>query len=149
MKGSCSNIYQTARKSAGMTQDNAAAMLGVSPRSVSDYESDKTVPPDDIVCSMIEVYKANWLGYQHLRSSTEVGQRYLPEIDFSDLPKSVLRFQKEVGDISQINRDMIEIACDGVIDREEKDKWKSVTKEIVEMAGAAFAVIYARLEMRS
>ncbi len=143
MKKRCVNIYKTARKSAGYTQEQAAEILHVSPRTLSDYESGKTIPGDDIVCKMIEIYDANWLAYEHLKQSTEIGKRFLPDIDFTDLAKSVLKLQKEVRDLETVNDDMIDIACDGVIEEDERSKWKNVVKEISEMAGAALAVIFS------
>lgn len=144
MNKRCENIYKTARKNAGMTQEEAAELLHISTRSLAAYESGRTVPPDDIVCGMIEIYKAKWLGYQHLKQSSYVGQKYLPELNISDLPKSVLRLQKETRDLDVVNDDMIDIACDGIVDDTEKERWQHVTKEIDEMAGAALAVIFAR-----
>lgn len=144
MSRCCENIYQNARKSANLTQQQAAELLHISPRTLCDYESGKTVPADDIVCNMIEVYGTEWLGYQHLKQSTLVGQKYLPDIECSDLAKSVLRLQKEVSDLDNVNRDMIDIACDGVIHDHEEPRWRNITKEIYEMAGAALAVIFSR-----
>ncbi|NSW92860.1 MAG: helix-turn-helix transcriptional regulator, partial [Firmicutes bacterium] len=66
MQRTCGNIYQTARKVAGLTQEQAAERLNVSVRSLADYEIGKTVPKDDIVCAMMRSYGTRWLGYQHL-----------------------------------------------------------------------------------
>ena len=140
------NIYKTARQSAGFTQEQAAELLHLSIRSLSDYEGGKTIPGDDIVCGMIETYKTEWLGYEHLKRSAEVGQRYLPDIDLTDLAKSVLRLQKEVADVVQVNPDMVEVACDGIVDGHEEEKWQTITKEINDMAGAALAVGFSQKE---
>lgn len=142
----CGNIYRFARVSADISQEVAAELLHTSSRSLSDYEACRTTPPDDIVCSMVEVYSANWLAYEHLRISSKVGQMFLPVIDFSDLPKAVLRFQKEVGDIQLVSRDMIEIACDGAVDQKEEARWHPVVREVQEAIGAAFSVIFAHHE---
>lgn len=144
MNKRCENIYKTARKNAGMTQEEAAEMLHISTRSLTDYESGRTIPPDDIVCSMCQVYGKPELGYQHLKNSSEVGRRFLPDLNITDLAKAVLRLQKETRDLDNVDADMIAIACDGIIDDSEQEKWKTVKKEISEMAGAALAVIFAR-----
>lgn len=143
MRECCGNIYQAARKSAGFTQDNAAELLHISVRSLGAYETGETTPPDDVVCNMVEIYEAKYLGYLHLKNSTEVGRKYLPEINLTDIAKSVLKLQKEVGDLSKINSAMIEIACDGEVDGKEKGQWREITREIDEMAGAALAVTFA------
>ena len=139
MKKRCRNIYRIARKSAGLTQEEAAELLNVSPRTLSDYEQGKTIPPDDVVCRMIEVYKADWLAYKHLKQ-TEIGNRYLPNIDSTDLAKSVLRLQKEVRDFQVISNEIIDIACQGMI--KEHDKWRSIVEKINGMVGAALSVVF-------
>lgn len=142
MKDKCISIYQLARNSTELTRECAAEMLHVSVRSLADYELGNTVPPDDVVCRMIDIYKCNWLGYEHLKN-TEVGKRFLPNLDYTDLARSVLKFQKEVKDLDTVHTDMVDIACDGIVDKHEESKWHHVTKEIKEMAGAALAIIFA------
>lgn len=144
----CGNIYRISRVSADVSQEVAAELLHISSRSLSDYEAGRTTPPDDIVCAMVEVYSAHWLAYEHLRISSKVGQMFLPEIDFSDLPKAVLRFQKEVGDIQLISRDMVEIACDGTVDHTEIERWHHVGREVTEAIGAAFSVVFSHQQPR-
>lgn len=144
MKGRCENIYKIARSYTDLTQEKASELLHISPRSLSDYEANKTIPGDDIVCMMVESYGTDWLAYEHLKQSTVVGQRYLPSIDFTDLAKSVLRLQKEVRDVECVNNDMVDIACDGIVEEHENDKWNQVVKEINEMAGAALAVVFSK-----
>lgn len=138
------NIYKNARKTTIFTQEKAAEFIGVSKDSLSAYERGITPTPDDIVCKMIDLYKSEWLAYEHLRKSTEVGRRYLPKIHYSDIAKSVLKFQKEVNDLENISNDMITIACDGVIEKHERNKWLEVTKEIEEVAGAALSLIFTK-----
>ncbi len=144
MQCSCTNIYQAARNTADLTQLSAAESLLVSPRSLSDYETGKTPVPDDVACRMIEIYGVPWLAYEHLRQSTKVGQRFLPEILHTDLAKSVLKLQKEVGDLKPINADMIEIACDGTIEEHEMRKWDHIKKELRDIAGAALSLVFAK-----
>lgn len=149
MQGRCGNIYKAARKSAGLTQEQAAELLHISVRSLAEYEAGRTIPPDDVVCRMIEVYGAEWLGYEHLKHSTEVGRRYLPDLELTDLAKSVLRLQKEVADVETIKPKMVEVACDGEVHPHEEEVWHKVTKEVLEMAGAALAVVFSQKEKRA
>lgn len=44
MQNDCTNIYQNARKVAGLTQERAAELLGLSPRSLTDYEGGLRLP---------------------------------------------------------------------------------------------------------
>lgn len=142
MKRTCRNIYQAARKIAGFGQEHAAELLNVSVRSLADYESGRTIPNDDIVCNMIKIYNSRILAYLHLKSNTEVGRRYLPDIHTSDLAQSVLRLHKEVDDLKLVNSDMIEIACDGKVEHHETQRWNIVKKEVNEIAGAALSLIF-------
>jgi len=144
MKGMCRNIYQAARLNAGFTQLMAAEHLNVSVRSLADYETNRTIPQEDIVCAMVKLYGAKWLVYMHMKQNTLLGRLFLPEVEFSDVAKSVLRLQKEMYDLSKINNSMIEIACDGIVDKYEEQKWERITKEVDDVAGAAMALIFSK-----
>lgn len=144
MQSDCINIYKKARVAAGIkSQQIAAEKLHISVRSLADYETGFTVPPEDIVCGMIELYKNRWLGYQHLQEHSEIGRRYLPKIQETDLAVAVLKLQKEVRDIDSIQSAMIEVACDGKVDHHERPLWGNVEKEVSEVAGAAMALVFA------
>lgn len=143
MTGCCGNIYKNARRVAGLTQEQAAEMLFISVRSVAEYEAGRIIPPDDVVCRMIELYRARHLAYLHLKNSSEVGRRYLPDLDIVDLPRSVLRLQKEVKDVTDINPDIVDVACDGIIGEHEHHIWMRVEKELTEMVSAGLSVIFS------
>ena len=138
------SIYQLARNNARLTQEQAAELLHISVRSLADYESGATTPNGDIVYDMVDIYDANWLGYEHLRQSSKVGQRCLPKLNITDLAQSVLSLQKESTDVENIKPHMIKIASNGKVDDHEVERWEKVTKEILEMAGAALSVVYTR-----
>ena len=63
-----------------------------------------------------------------------------------DLPMSVLKLQKEVDDVTSIRRDIVEVVCDGKIDKEELHKWQNIVKELQEMIGAGLSVIFSQKE---
>jgi transcriptional regulator with XRE-family HTH domain len=140
------NIYKKARKFAGLTIEKAAEKIGVAPRTLAGYEKGEYTPPADIVCNMCKAYRTDWLAYEHLQGSSPLGQRYLPEIDFSSLPTTVLRFQKEMADAHRIIGDMVEVTCDGKIDKHEFEVWDAVTKEVRELVGAGLALMFVEKE---
>lgn len=144
MKRTCGNIYKTARRNAGLTQEQAAEQLYISVRSLAEYEAGRTIPPDDVVCRMVDVYGDKSLAYLHLKQSTEVGRKFLPDLHILDLPRSVLKLQKEVKDVTDINPEMIDVACDGVVDERERETWQNIEKELLEMVGAGLSVVFAR-----
>ncbi|AIY79456.1 helix-turn-helix family protein [Clostridium botulinum 202F] len=138
------NIYQIARESTGLTQERACELLDISVDSVRAYEGGKRVPPDRVVIKMIEIYNAQYLAYQHLKTSAEVGQKYLPNIEIKELPLAMLRLQKEVSDFIKLKDEMIEITCDGIIDDEEKPRWEKIMKELDDVVEAIMALKFAK-----
>lgn len=144
MKNTCGNIYKSARRTAGLTQEQAAEKLYISVRSLAEYEAGRTIPPCDVVCRMVDVYGAKHLAYLHLKQSTEVGRRFLPELHILDLPRSVLKLQKEVKDVTDIHPEIVDVACDGTVDEHESETWRSIERELMEMVGAGLSVVFAR-----
>lgn len=143
MNDRCRSIYQIARMSAGLTQYEAAEQLNISIRTLGGYESLNPIPHDEIVCLMVDVYDARWLGYEHLRMS-KLGMQILPEINIEDKALSVLVLQKECSDVDDVKNSMISIVCDGRIESHEEKQWKRVTKEVFEMAGAALSIVFTK-----
>ncbi len=144
MNKGCRSIYQIARVNAGFTQEEAANMLYIGTRTLSGYEACDPIPNGDIVHGMVDLYKAKWLGYEHLRMSTKIGKTCLPKINYQDLAKSVLVLQKETSEVDEVKPCMIKIACDGKVDEHEAERWDEVTKEVFEMAGAALSVVFSK-----
>ncbi|MHC1723018.1 MAG: helix-turn-helix domain-containing protein [Aminipila sp.] len=138
------NIYQIARESKGMTQEKAAELLNISVESMRAYEGDKRVPPDKVVIRMIEVYETQYLAYQHLKTSAEVGQTYLPQVELKDLPTAMLRLQKEVTDFIKCKDELIDITCDGVIDDSEKPRFQEILKELDDITVAIYSLKFAK-----
>lgn len=146
MQRKCRNIYQVARLYAGYNQETAAELINVSVESIRAYERGATIPPSATVLRMIDVYETPWLGYQHLKISDPVGQKHLPNIEFRNLPVSVLQLQKEMADTNAISGEMIEITCDGKVDKHEESRWSHVHKELRDLISAALSVIFAPLD---
>lgn len=82
MSNDCENLYKVCRTSAGLTQEQAAELLGVAPRTLSDYENERTRVPDDIVDAMSRIYKEPRLPAEskrdRLHGSSLVCQQELP-----------------------------------------------------------------------
>jgi transcriptional regulator with XRE-family HTH domain len=147
MNKCCGFIYKTGRDHADLTQEKAVEALHVSIRALSDYENGKVVPPDDVVMRMAEVYKYPQLEWLHLYHNNPIGQRILPEYQQCDLPMATVRFIKEHGDVSDLQRRILAIAADGVITEDEMPEWRIVTREITEMLAAAVTLLFIPLTM--
>lgn len=74
------NIYETARRAAGMTQERWSEAIGVSVDSVRLYESGRGMPSDDIVVRMADVSGMQSLCVTYLRDKSTVAAMLLPQI---------------------------------------------------------------------
>ena len=96
------NIYQAAREAAGMTQERAAELIGLSVESIRSYETEKRIPADETVIKMAEIYGgANYLAYQHLKHKTMLGNAILPDVSEVPLSQAALQMIHEMNDFIQ------------------------------------------------
>ena len=79
MSNNCENRYKMSRNNAGLTQEQAADVLHISVRTLSDYENGHAVPSDETVLAMVDIYSCPLLGWWHLKKSP-LGNRVLPDI---------------------------------------------------------------------
>lgn len=86
------NIYKLAREIAGYTQEQAAPLLGVSVHTISDYETDKTQIPSDIVEKMMDIYELPSLGFWHLQYVDPIGRKCLARQTYEPESKRELAF---------------------------------------------------------
>ena len=142
MQNDCANIYQTARKVAGLTQERAAELLGLSPRSLADYEAGLRLPPNDVADRMVTVYNSQLLAVQHLRNSTQLARDLLPDVQTMILPEAVLTLIDAVYAFAddKLDRELIDIARDGVISENERERFDHVVERIRAIAAAAIAL---------
>lgn len=125
------NIYKTARIKAGKTQEGAAEAIGISVESIKAYESYSRLPPADIVDRMCIVYDALYLAYQHNRiASGEI--KVVPEIQVLDLPRAAIQLINKVIAFADRHRDreLLQIAEDGVIDESERELFNAIVAEL-------------------
>lgn len=142
MQNDCTNIYQSARKIAGLTQERAAELLGLSPRSLADYESGLRLPPNDVADRMVTAYNSQLLAVQHLRNSTQFARDLLPDVQTMALPEAVLTLVDAVYSFAddRLDRELIDIARDGVISADERERFDRVIDKIRNITAAAIAL---------
>lgn len=138
------NIYQTARKAAGLTQEAAAERLAVSDTSIRAYESGERLPGDDIVARMCAVYNVQYLGLQHLQLKTALLPDCVQEARPEPLPVAVIKLVRRIMRFADGHRNdrLLEIAEDGVIDEAERPEFLAITAELNEIVKAALALMY-------
>lgn len=139
-----SNIYQAARLQKGITQERAADAIPCSVRSLADYESGVRIPPSETVVRMAEIYDAQYLCYQHLRQTSEIAQRLIPDVRECGLPEAVLRLVDQIYDFADAREDrrLIAIAKDGIIDDTERPEFDRIVSKLDEIVQSALSVAY-------
>lgn len=137
-------IYQAARVQKGITQERAADAIPCSVRSLGEYEAGARVPPGEVVVRMAEIYDAQYLCYQHLRQSSEIARRLIPDVSSCKLPEAVLRLIDQIYDFADAKEDrrLIAIAKDGIIDERERPDFERIVSKLNEIVQAALAVSY-------
>ena len=144
------NIYLNARKTAGLTQERWAELLGISAEAVRQYESGKILPADDIALTMSEVTCKPIFCYWHLQNKSRVAAAILPELDEKRLPEAVLTLIDAIYDFAddRVDRELIDIARDGVISEDEKERFDRIVEKIRTITSAAMVVSCARMERK-
>lgn len=135
------NIYKTARIKAGKTQEGAAEAIGISVESIKAYESYSRLPPAEVVDRMCIVYDALYLAYQHNRiASGEI--KVVPEIQVLDLPRAAIQLINKVIAFADRHRDreLLQIAEDGVIDESERELFGEIVAELDGIIQAAISL---------
>ena len=144
MQNGSSNIYQTARKAAGLTQEAAAERLALSVESLRAYETGQRLPGNDIVARMCAVYDTQFLGVQHLRLSAALLPVCIQEARPERLELATIKLVNRIIAFANRHRNdqLLAIAEDGVIDEEERPQFLAIAAELDEIIGAALALRY-------
>lgn len=129
-------IYHASRLQAEMSRELAAEQLHVSVESIGAYERGETKIPCELVAPMALLYQDPMLAFRHMTICCPVGKEFLPNIVERDGPTAVLSLQKEVGDVTDRGREMINAALDGTI-----SKMEALHKEVRDMIGAAISLL--------
>jgi len=139
-------IYQTARLYADLTQESASELLNISCKSIGTYERGETIPPDEIVIAMVELYNTPWLSYMHLKINNPVGKKYLPDIQLRELSSSILDLQVEMDNANKVQLGIATMGRDNIVDRDEAPQWKGYMSNLRTLGGALFSVVYAPIQ---
>lgn len=142
------NIYKKARMTAGLTQERAAELLDISTRSLADYEAGVRMPSNGLVDGMVTVYNTQILAVQHLRNSAQAARDLIPEVDAMRLPEAVLTLVDAIYDFAddRLDRELIDIARDGVISPDERERFDRVVQKIKAITAASMVVVCAKRE---
>lgn len=147
MKTEYENIYKNARRTAGLTQERWAELLGLSVEAVSQYERGSILPSDEVVLRMAEAAGQQIICYWHLLNKSRVAGTVLPDILEKTLPEAVLNLLVRMEDFSRTGlEDLKHLAADGKISADEITAYGEALVQIREIIQAAYALQYAKTE---
>lgn len=147
MQDECRNLYYNARRTAGLTQERWAEVLGISVESVRLYESGANMPSDEIALRMAEVTGQQIICYWHLLQKSKMAGRLLPQLEKKALPEAVLDLLVKLRDFSEDGmQDLARIAADGRVASEERKPYDCAMRQLRELLAAGLHVEYAEKE---
>ena len=148
MQRECRNIYENARRTAGMTQERWAEALGISDSAVRQYEAGDITPSDEVVRRMIEVSMLQPLGYWHLCRKSDLAADMLPSVERMPLAQAVVQLLARIRDFDKQHHDdtLLEIAADGKIDDTEMPQYKQIVRDLQGIIQAALQIDFAEKE---
>ena len=134
------NIYKTARKVAGLTQERWAEAVGVSVDSIRGYESGAVIPADETVRAMAEISGLSPLAYWHLCNKSALAADTLPEVEQLPLPQAVVQLLCAINDFKDYHGDLLTLAADGKITTSEAAAWENIVARLDAVIRAAIQV---------
>ena len=142
MKSEFMTIYGRYRKAAGLTQERAAELLGVTVRSVAAWERGESVPPDMRVLAMADIYNAPTICIEHLRFNVAIARDVLPPVPYVHLPQAVCQLCAALRKVQEEHAEdqLLAIAADGRVDEMEERQFVELTEELDDVIAAALAL---------
>lgn len=141
------NLYASCRRRTGMTQEAWAEKLNISVESVKRYETDVRIPPIPVVRQMADLCGDALVGYKYLvKVSQEL--EVLPDIDSVNLQAATIRLMNRMSRFAAKARDrqLMEIAEDGIISPDEKPLYDEIMDELSGLVSAFYQLRYCKEE---
>ena len=141
MRKECENRYKICRNTAGLTQEQAAELLHITTRTLSDYENSRAKVPDDVVAFMTECYNAPLLAWWHLKETSILGE-FLPEIIMPQT-NGDMAFQLVLaeGELACVVKEIKKIMSNGKIDEGERENFNTSMELIKQINAKLFSII--------
>lgn len=135
------NIYQLYREAQGLTREKASEkMVGISVSRIEkiEYETQEPTPYD--VVQMADCYKRPDLCNYYCSHRCEIGDRYVPEIEVSELSNIILETIASLNEINPLTGRLIQIARDGKITDDEIKDFAYISQRLDEVSLAIDAL---------
>lgn len=128
--------FKTCREQAGLTQEQAIALLGIAEVStLSKYENGKLPVSPELAEAMVKVYRTPLLANWYVRYTNPGLAGYLPELT-EPITDGDMALQMELADddISEVRAAVKAILRDGIITPEEAEQLKVSAKMLRSVA---------------
>lgn len=135
------NIYQLCREESGLTRETASEKMdGMSVSRIEkiEYETQQPTPFD--VIQMADCYKRPDLCNYYCSHHCEIGNRYVPEIEVSELSNIILETIASLNEINPLTSRLIQIARDGKISDDEIHDFAFISSKLDEVSLAINAL---------
>ena len=129
------NIYQLCREECGLTREKASeGMISVSASRIEKIEYELQEPTPYDVVQMADCYKRPDLCNYYCSHKCEIGHRYIPEIEVSELSNIILETIASLNEISPLTGRLIQIARDGKITDDEIKDFAYISQKLDEVS---------------
>ena len=135
------NIFQQCREAQGLTREKASEnMVGVSASRIEKSEYDLQEPTPYDIIQMADCYKRPDLCNYYCSHKCMIGDRYVPEVEISELPNIILETIASLNEINPLTSRLIQIARDGKITDDEIKDFAFISKRLDEVSLAIDAL---------
>lgn len=134
-------IYQICREESGLSREKASDLMdGMSASRIEkiEYEAQQPTPYD--IIQMADCYKRPDLCNYFCSHRCEIGDRYVPEVEISELSNIILETIASLNDISPLTNRLIQIARDGRITDDEIPDFAYISSKLDEVSLAINAL---------
>lgn len=124
-------IYQLCREEQGLTREKASEfMTGVSASRIEKIEYELQEPTPYDVVQMADCYKRPDLCNYYCSHHCCIGDRYVPEIEVSELSNIILETIASLNEINPLTGRLVQIARDGKITDDEIKDFAMISKKL-------------------
>lgn len=128
-------IYQLCREERGLTREKASeAMNGVSSSRIEKIEYELQEPTPYDIMQMADCYNRPDLCNYYCSHKCAIGNRYVPEIEVSELSSIILETIASLNEINPLTGRLIQIARDGRISDDEIKDFAYISKKLDEVS---------------
>lgn len=133
-------IYQLYREEQKLTREKASALMaGVSSARIEKIENGQEPTPYDVV-QMADCYKKPELCNYYCSHRCEIGARYVPKVEVTELPNIILETIAGLNEINPLTNRLIQITRDGKISDDEIPDFAFISSKLDEISLAVDAL---------